>query len=260
MIGLIKIKKVAGINYGFHDYKQLIGEWRRLSGRENLKFECLLKKDGLPVMKIRGGNHSPRDVIYLSAGIHGDEPAGPRALLEWAKVRIKDFTSIPLLIYPCLNPWGYLNNSRFDLSGKDLNRVWGCPSHPLVKKVTHSIDGTNFGLSLNLHEDYDANGIYLYEPCRGGKNDSSAELILQAGEKIIPRDTRLMIDGRKARDGIIRPRAVKDSETEMPEALYLFNQSGGRNFTIETPSEFDFQARVSAQVRMIDAAIKAVYF
>ena len=46
------------------------------------------------------------------------------------------------------------------------------------------------GLALTLHEDYDANGIYLFEPFSGGPPSSMAENILSHASKVIPRDLR----------------------------------------------------------------------
>ena len=43
---------------------------------------------------------------------------------------------------------------------------------------------------------------------------------------------------------------------EMPEALFLFKQHTDQSYTLETPSEFDFQGRADAQFRMIHSALK----
>src|SRR6516164_6237434 len=53
--------------------------------------------------------HSSR--IYLSTGIHGDEPAGPLAALRLLKEnRWPDHAE--LFLVPCLNPDGFVLNTR----------------------------------------------------------------------------------------------------------------------------------------------------
>src|SRR3569623_1605664 len=58
--------------------------------------------------------------LYLSAGIHGDEPSGPLALLELLKAN--NWPLANLWIVPCLNPTGFRLNQRENAEGFDLNR------------------------------------------------------------------------------------------------------------------------------------------
>ena len=59
--------------------------------------------------------------IYISTGIHGDEPAGPMAALRLLQEdRWPDSADITLL--PCLNPGGFAKNTRENADGADLNR------------------------------------------------------------------------------------------------------------------------------------------
>ena len=58
---------------------------------------------------------------YLSAGIHGDEPAGPLALLELIRSRMLP-RDIDLTVCPVLNPRGLHANDRHNTEGIDLNR------------------------------------------------------------------------------------------------------------------------------------------
>jgi protein MpaA len=237
----------------FHDFKKLIISWRKLCKQKGLMMRSVEQLDGLPVMEVTSPALQNKTGIYISAGIHGDEPAGVTGLLDWAMS--KKLASIPLVLYPCLNPWGLINNSRFDSLGNDLNRIWDNDDHPLVQAVSRKIQSIELCLSLNLHEDYDGQGIYLYEPKRGGRSDSFAEKILSSAESIIRRDCRKTIEGGKVRDGIIRPRLHNLPKEGKPEAVYLYENQRGRNFTLETPSEFAFQDRRTAHKLMIECAV-----
>src|SRR5208282_30026 len=70
----------------------------------------------------RGADEAERrNRLYLSTGIHGDEPAGPLAVRQ-----LLQEDSWParadLWLCPCLNPTGFLANRRENAEGIDLNR------------------------------------------------------------------------------------------------------------------------------------------
>src|ERR1700679_3493778 len=62
----------------------------------------------------------PPPPIYLSAGIHGDEPAPPLALLSMFEAGDFDDRAT-WFICPLLNPDGMANGTRENASGIDLN-------------------------------------------------------------------------------------------------------------------------------------------
>ena len=241
--------------HSVHDYEELLLSWQKVIKKSTLRMEELSLHDEFPVWEI--SNHwrmKGKPGLYISAGIHGDEPASCWALLGWVEKNIELLSSFPVIFLPCLNPWGFVNNSRNDQGGIDLNRIWN-HHHPLVNRIVERLQGLSFLLSINLHEDYDANGIYLYEPEVPCINDSLAQSILGAGESILPIDSRNFIDGRRATKGVIRPSVKEGEEGGLPEALYLITKHGRRNFTFETPSEESIEKRIEAQIRMIDKAV-----
>jgi hypothetical protein len=207
---------------------------------------------------------SRRDIsecqLYLSAGIHGDEPAGTEGLYAWANQNWKILSKIPVVIYPCLNPWGLMENSRFTLEGKDLNRQWDKGEDASITEIMKRTSGAQFSLAVNLHEDYDAHGIYLYEPPTGKKRDDLASQILDSGSEYIPIDSRKKIEGRWARGGIIRPAPSSLPKEGLPEAAFLQESRADRTFVFETPSELDLRVRIQAQVAMLEKAVGEVLF
>ncbi len=110
-----------------------------------------------------------------------------------------------------------------------------------------------FDLALTLHEDYDAQGIYLYEVER--QKPYWGETLLRACKKWIAPDPRKTIETRGARKGIVRRKITPDMMPDWPEAFVLYFQKVGRVFTVETPSEFHLDDRVAAQVAIIDKAV-----
>ena len=175
-----------------------------------------------------------------------------------AEKNYKLLSKIPLIIYPCLNPWGLIENSRLNVKGKDLNRSWDKSGEVIISEVIKRSEGARFRLAINLHEDYDANGIYLYEPPHGKKRDDLADKILNSGRKYIPIDTRKKIEGRWARNGVIRPAASSLPKEGLPEAAFLQKFRSDRTFVFETPSEYDLRIRVQAQVAMLERAVSEI--
>jgi murein peptide amidase A len=59
--------------------------------------------------------------VYLSTGIHGDEPAGPLAVLQLLRENVWP-QGVDIFLCPCLNPIGFSLNRRGNEKGVDLNR------------------------------------------------------------------------------------------------------------------------------------------
>lgn len=212
---------------------------------------------GFRIYGLRTRSLSPESrPLYLSAGCHGDEPAAVLGLLEWAEENVSLLMDNPFVLLPCLNPWGLVNNVRHNHGGNDLNRLFHDESHPVVSGWRAFIDGLHFPVAATMHEDYDANGIYLYElnPTVG---HSYGKSLMAKCEKVIPREWRTSIEGRKAPGAIVRRTRGIPKLDGMPEAVTLFAEQGGVTLTFETPSEFSLHDRVAAQKCFIDALLEA---
>jgi hypothetical protein len=200
-------------------------------------------------------NAQPTSRIYISAGIHGDEPASPLAALKLLQENIwPEHAEIFLL--PCLNPIGFTRNTREDDGGRDLNRDY---RHPQAASTCAHIAWLKrqpkFDLHLCLHEDWEASGFYLYEQNPGGK-PSRAELMIEAVKAVCPIDPAEIIEGREARNGIIRPNIPPSERPQWPEAVWLIVQKTRLGYTLEAPSDFELAVRTQALVRAARAAIQ----
>lgn len=243
-----------------HNYPHLIKRWRVLGRKVGLKMGKFATMDGQSCYQLASRRDISECQLYLSAGIHGDEPAGTEGLYAWANKNWKILSKIPVVIYPCLNPWGLMENSRFTSKGKDLNRQWDKGEDASITEIMKRTSGAQFSLAVNLHEDYDAHGIYLYEPPTGKKRDDLAPQILDSGSEYIPIDSRKKIEGRWARGGIIRPAPSSLPKEGLPEAAFLQESRADRTFVFETPSELDLRVRIQAQVAMLEKAVGEVLF
>ena len=193
--------------------------------------------------------------IYLSTGIHGDEPAGPLSALELLKENCWP-SDANLWLCPCLNPSGFLRNSRESAAGVDLNRDYKHRRSPEVRAhIAWLEQQPAFDLCLCLHEDWEAHGFYVYEVNPLGL-PSLANRMVQAVRSICPIDHSAEIDGRPAQDGIIRPVLDPAQRPEWPEAYYLYmNQRSRVGYTLEAPSDFPLSVRVAALATAVKTAL-----
>lgn len=198
---------------------------------------------------------SPRRRVYLSAGIHGDEPAGPLAVL--ALLREDHWPAgAALWLSPCLNPSGFALNRRENSGGIDLNRDYRHLESAEVRAHVQWLGlQPDFDLVLCLHEDWESHGFYLYE-INPDDRPSLAEHIIDTVAAACPVDPSPVIEKWPAHNGIIRPALNPPDRPRWPEALYLVSQNKTRlSYTFEAPSDFPLPVRVGALVAAVRAAL-----
>ena len=82
--------------------------------------------------------------------------------------------------------------------------------------------------------------------------------MVEAARAVCPIDHSPLIDGREAREGIIRPNIDPALRPEWPEAFYLFTYKTRLSYTLEAPSDFPLQSRVNALVAGVNAALASI--
>lgn len=233
------------------DYRLLLERWLALSVRlPGFSLRIYAEAGGYPLAVLESVAPDPsRPSLYLSAGIHGDEPAGVEGLLRWASEDPRALHGINWMIFPCLNPWGLERNSRLDAEGRDLNRTYNSRKVPQIVAQRELLRGWSFAAAACLHEDYDARGFYLYEIASARPH--WGESLCRDLAPLMPADPRRKIDGHPARGGLIRRRVTPDLLKGHPEAFLLHFRHAARTFTLETPSEMDLGRRVAVQKRFL---------
>lgn len=223
--------------------------------------ETLAATSGGPVTAWqRGVFASPENArhIYLSAGIHGDEPAGPLALLEL--MRCGFFSELPDVswsVCPALNPSGLAAGSRENDAGLDLNRDYLTRTSEEV--AAHIAWLSRFpgppDLFLSLHEDWESSGFYFYEINDGDDVPHRAGKILAAAEPWFPPELASLIDGHATRaPGWIFHPPTADEPELWPEAIYISSLGCPLSFTFETPSRSPLERRIAAHVAAVRTA------
>lgn len=211
---------------------------------------------GLDLLAFRRVVQTPRRKLYISTGIHGDEPAGPLAVRQLLQENQWP-PDADLWLCPCLNPTGFPLNRRENKEGVDLNRDY---RHLETSEVRAHVDWLlrqpDFDVTLCVHEDWEAHGFYLYE-LNPDHRPSHSERIIEEVSKVCPIDTSSVIEDRPAQNGIIRPDLHPDSRPRWPEAFYLILHKTRHSYTLEAPSDFPLATRVSALVAAMRPVLNA---
>jgi protein MpaA len=195
--------------------------------------------------------------LYISAGIHGDEPAAPLSVLklfqqnEWP-------AHLNLWIIPCLNPGGFRLNRRENENGIDLNRDFRNSRSEIIRAHMAWVDTLpRFTVALCLHEDWESQGFYLYE-LNPELQRSFADEIIKGVEKICPIDRSPEIEGRKAQNGIICANPDLPKRPDWPEAFYLVHNKTRLTYTFEAASDYLLPVRIHALAAGAQAVMRSI--
>jgi murein peptide amidase A len=246
----------TGLRHSAHDLGLLLRRWEKVVRSAKLSGVPLSEAGSLPVWGLETAAAAKGEAaVYLSAGVHGDEPAGAWALLEWAEQQVAVLRTGAFLLVPCFNPEGFISNTRTTGQGVDMNRYFDDETAPLMIAWRAWVTSRKLALAACLHEDYDALGCYVYE--LSGRRACVSERLLRTCAKLMKRDPRSDIDGSAARRGIIHrrrlPRHVKG-----PEAIVLRTLGCPLTLTFETASECDITTRVATHQAFLQEAVTLV--
>ena len=220
--------------------------------------------------------------VFLNGGTHGDEPAGVEALLQFLeRRRYEAWPGITFTLIPCLNPWGFVRDTREGPAGHDLNRAFrrASPATPEVSAIKRVLSRRRLTCSMDCHEDCDAEGFYAYElPEVSSLGQGVVEAVAAVGpispdclvEEIVPvrdglaRADQLHPQADDEMAAAMPPEAWRDFRTFVrawptwPLPIYLWHRHGARAFTFETPTVLPLDQRVGMQLAAIEAVLQAL--
>jgi hypothetical protein len=252
-------KNIGGYNGEIIDIRAVLREVKAAAQLHGWSAELFYKTGDLELLALHRkplspGVTGPAPRIYISTGIHGDEPAGPTAALRLLREN-KWPAAAELWLLPCLNPDGFVLNSRGNADRIDLNRDYRhMESNEVAAHVLWLERQTKFDLTLCLHEDWESHGFYVYELNPDGHAPLGAKMV-EAVAKVCPIDLSPVIEGREATGGVIRPSLDPASRPQWPEAFWLLQNKTRRSCTLEAPSDFPLPVRVDALVAGVNSAL-----
>jgi hypothetical protein len=232
------------------NWRDFLATWRKESEAQGFEVEVLLEKSGFPIFACSKGTPN-LPTIYLSSGIHGDEPSGPQALLGLLKAGFFD-DRFSWLICPVLNPTGLNANTRENTEGIDLNRDYHhCHSVEVRAHIKWLNSQKTPDLFLSLHEDWESTGFYFYE-INTGANVLSYQEIIEAASPYFPAEPERVIDGHEVTEhGWIFHADRPDIPEGWPEAIFLSRMGCPLSLTFETPSSRELEKRIACHQAVI---------
>jgi hypothetical protein len=236
------------------DIQAVMAEQRECARAHGWNIDVLTADNGLQLPIFRRQVCRPAFRLYISTGIHGDEPAGPLAVRELLRENAWP-DHVEIWMCPCLNPSGFPRNTRESAEGVDLNRDYRHLRTPEVRAHVAWLEKQPaFDVCFCLHEDWEAQGFYVYE-VNPDHRPSLADRMIEAVRAICPIDHSTLIDGRAAKDGVIRPNIDPALRPEWAEAFYLIMHKTRLSYTLEAPSDFPLTLRVAALVTAVKACL-----
>ncbi len=244
-------------------YEDLRAEWKSLRGNGEVLLRdvaCVGAPRTLLCAEI-GDANAP--AIVLAAGVHGDEPAGPWAALNLAACGALD-PRFHYRIWPCTNPSGYSRGTRENQDGVDVNRNFGRGGQtPEARAIVTANRDRKFALSIDLHEDCDAEGFYCYEYGRSEVARAVIDAVRESGfpiQDLARCDLGAPFAAAKLHDGVVAPHADAEQEAigGISYSMYMVRRSASIALTLETPTRFPFETRSAMHSIAVKAAIAAL--
>lgn len=236
------------------DIQRVLAEMEKAADAHGWKSETFLQADHFRLIGLMRTVPHAKKRVYISTGIHGDEPAGPLAVLQLLQEN-RWPEHVEVWLCPCLNPTGFPTNSRENAQGFDLNRQYQQPKAAEIKAHIDWLERQpNFDVCLSLHEDWESAGFYVYE-LNPDQLPSFAQAIIARVAEVCPIDMSPTIEGRPASGGIINPSMDPRSRPDWPESFYLLTHKARITYTVEAPSDFQLITRVAATVASVRAVL-----
>ena len=238
------------------NYDALLNRLRALSD----PFRCqttLGVVDGYAIERVTLSRDDRLPTALVIAGTHCNEPSGVEAAIAFLADPPDGYLDhLRFDVIPCLNPWGYVHNTRHNRLNLDLNWSYSREDVPEIAAVRQLIAGRRFEAVVDLHEDWESPGFYVYE-LRREEPRVGAEIVLRVAE-VCPLNTNDVIEDLPASNGVIHPDPNRDTTSRgagIP--IVLFREHTEHLITTEAPTALPLDVRVRAQLIALHTVIES---
>lgn len=213
--------------------------------------------------------------ILLSAGVHGDEPAGIYTILKFLEDHIEEFLDkYRFVIYPCVNPSAFEASTLETMNGANLNRLFTPETsqteiHLIIEDLLKL--NLDFQFAMDLHEAppyYEGEGYlkkdnphacWIYESRR-----DECERLGRGMIDTLPPDIEVctwpFIYHDISDRGVINFLAETTGNPVYAEGTtfdaFVFERYTGHSFTTETPTGWSMEKRVRTQLHFLLTALR----
>jgi protein MpaA len=235
-------------------YDDIVRRVEALEG-ESLHCRVLGEVESYPIFNITLAREKARPTALVLAGTHGDEPAGVEAVLEMLEgVGEECLAACNFEFIPCLNPYGYVHNTRHNAQDADLNWSYDRVDIGEIGCLRGLVAGRRFAWVLDLHEDWESRGFYLYELRRNAPG-IGAEIARRVAA-VCPLNTSAEIEGHPAEDGLLFADIDKEALRGAGIPLNMYQDHTDHLLTCESPTGLEMGQRVAAHRVALQALIE----
>jgi hypothetical protein len=253
---------------------EIVSRIERLDGKAEVRKIGILNYDhrDYPLFYLITHNTNPSSPnVFISAGIHGDEPAGVYAALDFVKNHAQEYAKeFNFIVFPCLNPWGFEKGRHENLNKFNLNREFrkASPEKEIrLLKIALEHEAKQFCFAIDMHEDeprqqikhypisQNPNGFYLFETCP--QEESLGRKIINTLESSsFPICNRDKIYHDKNDNGLVwEPKVTDKGEDDQTTLMCYLEDYSGHVFNPETISSWEFDKRVQSHKIVLETIL-----
>ena len=231
-------------------YDPVVRRVETLASRDRM-VETIGTVEGYPVHRIRAGRPG-RLRLLLTGGVHGDEPAGVEAVLGFLEREMDAWLGqVEFTAMPCVNPVGYVRDTRDNGGGADVNRSFESDDVPEVQLVKQVLEGCRVDTFVDCHEDWEAGGFYMYEGPRNGQAVGPA--VIDAVEERASIDPDSGEDSEPVSRGVYE---ISPSWGRQGLGPYVLHGHAARACIFETPTKWPLEERAVVHRVALEAALR----
>lgn len=238
-------------------YEQFVRHLQLVCQKQGVELECYGSFGKRPQYKLYSvtlsddakENRRKRTVCF-SAGIHGDEIAGP-----WASARFieeydaQEYPDVRIVILPVLNPHGFSHARRRNDQNIDMNRhFFDEPLRTQNQFILSRLMQEEAYLFCTLHEDPREKRFYMYNYQE--EDEPIYHDLIAAASEYFPINRSRKICGDAAKGGLVTN--LKDTSLE----CRVWREGVKRVITLETPGKEDLSRRIECGVRLMREIVR----
>ena len=229
-------------------YQNYLDKLESVCKKKRIQLQEIGRVNLLPIYKIIL-NTSGEKVIVFSAGIHGDEIAGPWAIIDFLnKYNFQSYPNVKIIIFPVASPTAFNAKQRYNYLNMELNGLF------CRKKLTHEnrilfneLKNEKVFFFHALHGDIDEYSFYLYN-FENKKEKIYRDLIILA-EKYFPINKSQKIYNDPAIDGLIINRQDGSFEDRM------FREGVPYSICTESPEKQPLKKTIALNIELMNKII-----
>ncbi len=237
------------------DYSNLVNRVEGLSGA-SVAVSALGEVEGYPVLCVGLSRNPSLPTVFLNGGTHGDEPAGVETALAFLEGDHGRWLShFQFQVTPCLNPYGYVHNTRLNRNAVDINWAFLRDDVAEIDIIRSLVEGQRFEVVIDFHEDWESPGYYLYEQVRG--RSPVGPRVTRRVSEVCPLNLNRRIENEEAKNGVIFPdRAVEKRRRGKGIPIALFrHEVTDHMITSETPTGEPMKRRIQAHLTALEVIL-----